>query len=206
MSTGIIGRKIGMTGVFLPDGSYIPVTVIQAGPCVITQIKTAATDGYDAIQLGFSHKKKSSLNKPQLGHLKKSGDSESSYLREFRVNQTDSFTLGQAVTTDIFKIGEKIHVTGMTKGRGFSGVIKRHGFHGGKETHGNMSHRVPGSIGSSAWPSKVIKGRKLPGRYGNERRTIRNMVIVDIRPEENILLVKGGIPGARTGMVIVRKS
>lgn len=206
MSTGIIGRKIGMTGIFTPEGNYIPVTVIEAGPCVITQVKTVATDGYNALQLGFGTKKKSSINKPLEGHLKKSGDARFAVLREFRVEQTDGFAVGQTITSEIFKIGERIHITGTSKGRGFSGVVKRHGFKGGKETHGCMSHRVPGSVGSSAWPSRVVKGKKLPGRYGNETRTVRNLQIVDIRPEENIILVKGCIPGARSGLVLIRRS
>ena len=195
-----------MTGLFSSEeGSYTPVTAVQVGPCVVTQIKTETTDGYNALQLGFGDKKRSRINKPLEGHLKKSGERLFAVLREFSVNNPDEYSLGQTVTLDVFKVGEHVDVTGTTKGRGFSGVIKRHGFHGGKKTHGSHSHRIPGSIGCSAWPAKVIKGKKMPGHYGNERKTVQNLEIVDIRSEENLILLKGALPGPRSGLVTIRK-
>ncbi len=194
-----------MTGLFNSEGKYIPVTAIQLGPCVVAQIKTVATDGYKALQLGFGEKKKSRVNKALEGHLKKSGETRFAFLREVYVNDPSEYGLGQTINIDIFNIGEYIEVTGTTKGRGFSGVIKRHGFHGGKKTHGSHSHRIPGSIGCSATPAKVIKGKKMPGQHGNARKTIRNLEIVDIRPEENLILIKGAIPGSRNGIVEIKK-
>jgi large subunit ribosomal protein L3 len=201
----MIGKKLGMTGLFTPDGKSIPVTAVQVGPCVVTQIKTVETDGYNALQLGFGEKKKSRINKALKGHLKKSGDAGFAFLREFDVNDPGQFEVGQTISLDFFNIGEHIDVTATTKGKGFSGVIKRHGFHGGKKTHGSHSHRIPGSIGCSAWPSKVIKGKKMPGQYGNQRKTIRNLEIVDIRPQENIVLIKGAVPGSKNGIVEIKK-
>ncbi len=206
MSKGLIGKKLGMTGVFASDGRRIPVTVLEVGPCVVTQVKTEAVDGYNALQLGFGTRKASRVNKPMAGHLKKSGAQGFAVLREFPVDDPDGYSVGQTVGLDIFKVGERIDITGTIKGRGYQGVIKRHRFSGGKKTHGSRSHRVPGSIGCSAWPGKVIKGKKLPGQYGNTRKTVRNLEIVDIRPEENLLLVKGAVPGHRTGLVAVRKT
>jgi len=205
MSKGLIGKKIGMMGLFTPEGQHIPVTVVQVGPCSVTQIKTIDTDGYNALQLGFGEKKKSRVNKPMEGHFKKSGETCFGFLREIRVENPAEYSLGQAIKPDIFEIGQRVDVTGVTKGRGFSGVIKRHGFHGGKKTHGSHSHRIPGSIGCSATPAKVIKGKKMPGQYGNQRKTIRNLEIVDIRPEENIMLIKGAIPGSGLGIVEIKK-
>ncbi|UCD33106.1 MAG: 50S ribosomal protein L3, partial [Desulfobacterales bacterium] len=202
---GLIGKKLGMTGLFTSQDRYIPVTVVKVGPCVVTQLKTMATDGYDAVQLGFGEKKKSRTNKPLQGHLKKSGESLYAILREVPVDDPGNVTLGQTVGLDIFQVGERVDVTGITKGRGFSGVIKRHGFHGGKKSHGSHSHRIPGSIGCSATPAKVIKGKKMPGQYGNERKTIRNLQIVDIRPEDNLIMIKGAIPGSRNGFVTIKK-
>ncbi len=206
MCKGLIGKKLGMTGVFTPEGDYIPVTVIQVGPCVVTQVKTQATDGYNALQLGFEDKKVSRTTKPLKGHFAKSGGNCFKVLKEFPADDPSQYSPGQAIAiADVFKIGEKVDVAGTTKGRGFAGVIKRHGFHGGKETHGCMSRRVPGSIGASAWPSRVVKGKRMPGHLGNERRTTRNMLIVDIRPEDNIVMVKGAIPGHTSGVVEIRK-
>ncbi|MCP5046439.1 MAG: 50S ribosomal protein L3, partial [bacterium] len=182
MCRGLIGKKLGMTGLFSTEGEYMPVTVVQVGPCVVTQIKTIATDGYNALQLGFGEKKESRINKPMEGHFKKSGETRFAFLREVPVDDPGEYNLGQAISLDVFKIGERVDVTGTTKGRGFAGVVKRHGFHGGKKTHGSHSHRIPGSIGCSATPAKVIKGKKMPGQYGNERKTARNLKIVDIRP------------------------
>jgi len=205
MSKGLIGKKIGMTSVFTEDGRYVPVTVILAGPCVVTQIKTEAKDGYNALQLGFDDKKSSRTNKPLMGHFQKSGGQSFYHLREVAVDDPEGFSLGQSLGPDVFQIGEKVDIVGKTKGRGFSGVIKRHGFGGGRATHGGKCHRIPGSIGCSAWPSKVTKGKKLPGRYGSERQTVRNLEIVDIRPEENLILVKGAVPGHRDAPIMIRK-
>lgn len=194
-----------MTTVFAPDGRSIPVTVIQAGPCVVTQIKTEAIDGYNALQLSYSEKREARVTKPLRGHFKKAGVACYAVAKEFEVDQPADFALGQTVNTELFQVGEKVDVVGKTKGRGYSGVIKRHGFHGGKNTHGSHSHRVPGSIGCSAWPAKVIKGKKMPGRYGTDRKTVRNLEIVDIRPEQNLILIKGALPGPNSGIVEIKK-
>jgi large subunit ribosomal protein L3 len=172
---------------------------------VVTQVKTEATDGYNALQLGFGDKKKSRVNKPLAGHFKKSGDEVFAYVREFEVENPDEYSVGQEITLEMFGVGDLVDVTGTTKGRGFSGVMKRHGFHGGKATHGSHSHRIPGSIGCSAWPAKVIKGKKMPGRYGHARQTVRNLEVVDVRPEENLIMIKGAIPGAKSGLLQINK-
>lgn len=205
MCGGILGKKIGMTGLFTPEGKYVPVTVVQAGPCVVTQIKTNDADGYNALQLAFVEKKVKRVNKPGQGHFKKSGDTCYEFLQEFSVANPDEFKLGQKITLDLFKTGERIDVSGTSKGRGFAGVIKRHGFHGGKKTHGSHSHRIPGSIGCSAWPSKVIKGKKMPGHYGNDKITVKNIEIIDIRMDDHIILVKGALPGHRSGLISIKK-
>ncbi len=205
MCKGLIGKKLGMTGLFTNDGRYFPVTVVQLGPCVVTQIKTIETDGYNALQLGFGEKKPSRINKPVQGHLKKSGEGSFVLLKEVAVDDPENYTLDQTISSDLFKIGERVDVVGHSKGRGFSGVVKRHGFSGGRMTHGSHSKRTPGSIGCSAWPSKVIKGKRLPGQYGVERMTIRNLEIVDMRPAENLIMLKGAIPGARSGIITVKK-
>jgi large subunit ribosomal protein L3 len=205
MSKGLIGKKLGMTSVFTPDGRYIPVTVVLAGPCVITQVKNQAKDGYNALQLGFGEKKASRTTRPLQGHFKNSGGSCYAYLHEVDVDNPDDFTAGSTIGLDLFKVGERVDVVGTTKGRGFAGVMKRHGFGGGRKTHGSKCHRIPGSIGCSAWPSKVIKGKKLPGHYGVERKTVRNLEIIDIRPDENLILIKGAVPGHRQAMVEIKK-
>lgn len=205
MCKGLMGKKLGMAGLFSPEGHYLPVTVIEAGPCVVTQIKTTETDGYNALQLGFEEVRPSRTNKPRAGHFQKSGGACFRYLQEFAVDNPGDYALGQKITLEIFRVGERIDVSGVTKGRGFSGVIKKEGFSGGRTTHGSKCHRIPGSIGSSAWPSRVIKGKGLPGHYGAERQTMQNLEIVDIRPEENLLIVKGAVPGPRSGLVAVRK-
>jgi large subunit ribosomal protein L3 len=205
MSRGLIGKKLGMTSVFTADGQYVPVTVIKAGPCVVTQIKTEAIDGYNALQLGFAEKRASRTNKPDQGHFSKSGSQCFYLVREVAVDDPGAFTLGQNLGPDLFIIGEKVDVIGTSKGRGFAGVVKRHKFGGGRKTHGGKCYRIPGSIGSSAWPSKVIKGKKMPGHYGTDRKTIRNLEIVDVRPEENLILIKGAVPGSRDGLVMIKK-
>ncbi len=206
MYSGLIGKKLGMTSLFGNDGRYIPVSAVEVGPCVVTQVKTREKDGYDALQLAFGRESSRRLNRPGKGHLAPSGLSSYTFIGEVPVENPDSYKPGQVVPLDIFKVGQRVDITGRTKGRGFSGVIKRHGFHGGKDSHGCRSHRVPGSIGCSATPSKVIRGKKLPGRYGYERKTVRNVEIVDIRPDEFLLLLKGAIPGPRSGMLRITRS
>ncbi|CAB5122428.1 LSU ribosomal protein L3p (L3e) [Olavius algarvensis associated proteobacterium Delta 3] len=206
MISALIGRKLGMTGLFTSDGQHIPVTVIQAGPCVVTQIKRADTEGYSALQLGFGDKKSSRVNKPMKGHFKKSGERLFETLKEFRVDNPDDFEIGQEITLGQFAVGERVHVTGTTKGRGFAGTIKRHGFSRGPITHGSKSVRRPGSIGCSATPSKVIKGKKMPGQYGNARQTTKNLEIIDIREDQHLLMIKGAVPGSKSSLVMIQKS
>jgi len=205
MCKGLIGKKLGMTGMFTPDGQYLPVTVVQAGPCVVTQIKTVDTDGYNALQLGFGEKRTDRVNKPLRGHMEKSGERCFQVLKEVAVDSPEEFSLGQELGADLFAVGERIDVTGTTKGRGFAGVIKRHGFRRGKETHGSHDHREPGSIGCSAWPAKVIKGKKMPGQYGRSRQTVSNLEVVDVRPDQNLILIKGALPGHKAGLVTIKK-
>lgn len=205
MCKGIIGRKLGMTNVFAPDGRVVPVTVIQAGPCVVTQVKQAATDGYNALQLGFGQRSAKRISRPLKGHLAKSGEPTPQVLREVGVANPADYAPGQTIGVDLFQVGERVDVTGTTKGRGFAGVIKRHGFHRGPVTHGSKNVRPPGSIGCSAWPSRVTKGKRMPGHYGNVRQTVRNLEVVDVRPEENLVLIRGAVPGPGQGLVMIRK-
>ena len=205
MSKGLIGKKLGMTSIFSSEGHHIPVTVIQVGPCKVTQIKTEQKDGYSALQLGFEEKEAKRTTKPLQGHFQKSGGQCFSYTREFGVGDDAEFEIGQSVGAELFKVGERVDIVGNTKGRGFSGVIKRHGFSGGRKTHGSKCHRIPGSIGCSAWPAKVIKGKKMPGQYGTDRHTVRNLEIVDIRPDDNVILIRGAVPGHRQGLVMIKK-
>ena len=204
--SAILGRKIGMTNVFSPEGQLVPVTVLQVGPCVVTQVKTMGTDGYTALQLGYDEKPFNKLNKPVAGHLKKAGDKGFKVLREFRADDVADMKVGMTVGLDMFTVGDKVNVTGISKGRGFQGTVKRHGFHKGPETHGCRNHRKPGSIGQSAWPAKVIKGKKMPGHMGVDKITMKNLVIVDIRHDDNLLLVKGPVPGCKTGIIEVYKT
>ena len=201
---GILGRKIGMTRVYNEHGRSIPVTVIEAGPCTILQKKTVEKEGYNAIQVGFLEKKQNRLNKPEAGHFKRSGGKGFYHVREFRVADPDSFDLGQEINlNEVLQVGDKVDITGKVKGRGFQGVMKRHGFAGGKASHGSGFHRAPGSIGCSAYPGRVIKGKKLPGRMGNNTVTQKNLTIIDIRDEENVLLVEGTVPGAKNGLLSI---
>lgn len=204
MCKGLIGKKLGMTSLFTPDGYFIPVTVIELGPCVVTQVKSEATDGYNAVQLGFGTKKPSRINKPLEGHYKKSGG-QYAVLKEFPIDGASQYEVGQTIALDLFEVGEKVDIVGTTKGRGFAGVTKRHGFHLGRKTHGSKSYRIPGSVGCSAWPARIIRGKKMPGHYGNQRKTVQNLEIVDIRPEENIVMIKGAVPGHRNALVMVNK-
>ncbi len=203
--SALLGKKIGMTNVFSAEGRLIPVTVVQAGPCVVTQVKTEDRDGYNALQLGFDEKKTERLNKPIAGHLKKSTDKGFRVLREFRTDDPGKIESGTILSIDMFSVGDKVNISGISKGRGFQGVIKRHGFSRGPETHGSRNHRKPGSIGNSAWPAKVVKGKKMPGHMGTDRETVKNLLIVDIKHEDNLLLVKGPVPGFKTGILEVRK-
>jgi len=205
MSTGILGKKIGMTSVFESDGRLVPVTVLKAGPCVVTQIKNVETDGYTALQLGFEELAPKKVNKPETGHFAKSGGKGFATLREFRVDSVDEYEIGQVVDLGMFDVGDTVVVSGVSKGRGFQGTIKRHGFSRGPETHGSRNHRAPGSIGQSAWPARVIKGKKMPGRMGSDRVTVKNLKVVDIKPEDNVILIKGAIPGSKTGIVELKK-
>jgi len=204
--SALLGKKIGMTNVFSSDGKLVPVTVVQAGPCVVTQIKTKEVDGYNAFQLGFDEKKVGKLTKPIAGHLKKTTDKGFRVLREFRTDDLGEVEPGAVLGIDVFAIGDKVNISGISKGRGFQGTIKRHGFSRGPETHGSRNHRKPGSIGNSAWPGRVFKGKKLPGHMGTNRETVKNLTIVDIKHEDNLLLVKGAVPGFKTGILEVRKT
>jgi large subunit ribosomal protein L3 len=206
MKKGIVGRKVGMTQIFNDDGHAIPVTVIEAGPCVVIQKKTVKHDGYSAIQVGFKPKKSHRVNRPLMGHFKKAGKGAFYFSRELKVEDAENFELGQEIKADIFDEGEYVDVTGYSKGRGFQGVVKRHGFGGGPGSHGSMFHRAPGAIGQCATPSRVWKNQKMPGQYGNERVTVMNLRVIKIFPEKNLILVKGAVPGSRNGMVIVRKA
>ena len=206
MVNALIGKKLGMSQLFSPDGEVTPVTVIQVGPCTVTQIKSVDSDGYNAVQLGFGEKKPQRTKKPLLGHFKKSGKGPFAVLREVRVADVGEFELGQEVSADIFQVGELVHVAGRSKGKGFAGTIKRWNFSRGPMSHGGMNKRPPGSIGCSASPSRVIKGRKMPGQMGNRKVTVKGLMVVDVRPEENIILIRGAVPGGRNGVVFIKKS
>lgn len=201
MAKKIFGKKLGMTRYFLDEGKSVPVTIIKASPCVVIQKKTAAKDGYEAIQVGFEIQKESRVKKPLRGHFKKAGESCFKYLKEIRMEDASEFELGQEIKADIFDIGDIVKVSSKSKGRGFAGVVKRWGFSGGKDTHGCRSHKVPGSIGMSATPGRVAKGKKLPGRMGFQRTTYKNLRIIDVRPEMNMIAVKGAVPGGRNSIV-----
>ena len=204
MVRGLIGRKLGMTQVFTDEGLAVPVTVIEAGPCVVTQIRTEEKDGYDAVQLGFGIARK--LNKPQQGHVKASGHQVKT-LREVKADDYSAIEVGQVFKADTFAEGDVIDVTGTSKGRGFQGGMKRHGFHGGPKTHGQSDRaRAPGSIGASATPGRVYKGMKMAGHMGDERVTVQNLKVVRVDTERNLLLVEGSVPGAKQGTVLIRRA
>lgn len=204
MVHGLIGRKLGMTQMFDEDGLARSVTVIEAGPCVVTQIRSAEKDGYEAVQLGFGVKKK--LNKPEQGHVRKSGHRVST-LREFKANDYSELEVGQVFKADTFATGDVVDVTGTSKGRGFQGVMKRHGFSGGPKSHGQSDReRAPGSIGSSATPGRVFKGMRMAGQMGNERVTVQNLKILRVDVERNLLLVEGSVPGPTKGTVMIKRA
>lgn len=203
---GLIGKKVGMTRVFSDTGENIPVTVIEAGPCFVTQVKTEESDGYNAVQLGFDKKKPKKTTKPEQGRFEKAEVEPLSVLKEFKTDDT-SVDLGTEVKVDIFQPGDRVDVTGTSKGRGFAGVVKRHKFRGGPKTHGQSDrHRAPGSIGASADPSRVYPGMRMAGQYGNQRITEKALLIVATDPEKNVLLVKGPVPGPKNGYVVIRKA
>ncbi|HHV93918.1 MAG TPA: 50S ribosomal protein L3 [Firmicutes bacterium] len=208
MPKGILGRKVGMTQVFTEDGRLVPVTVIEAAPNTVIQVKTKETDGYEAIQVGLGEKREKLINKPERGHLAKAGVKSVRYLREFRIEDAPEFKdlkVGDTVTVDIFKPGDLVDVTGKTKGKGFAGVVKRYGFNRGPMSHGSMYHRRVGSHGATG-PARVFKGRRMPGRMGNVQRTIQGLEIVRVDAGRNLLLVKGGVPGPRGGLLKVQAS
>ena len=207
MSPGILGKKIGMTQVFNADGQVVPVTLVKAGPCVVTQRKTPATDGYDTVQLGLVEYAKKP-NKPMAKHLAKSNAEGVKFLREFRLGRvaTDDLKQGDRVLAEEFKPRDVVDVIGTSKGRGFQGVVKRHHFRGGDATHGSMFHRAPGSIGASSFPSRVFPGTRMGGQMGNEQVTVRNLEIVSVDVDENVIAVKGAIPGPNGGYVMVRRA
>ncbi|MDQ1335959.1 MAG: ribosomal protein [Thermodesulfobacteriota bacterium] len=206
MINKLFGKKIGMTSFFLEEGKSVPVTVLKIGPCVVVQKKTREKEGYNALQIGYGPKKEGRVNRPLKGHFKAVGDRCFSQLREVRVEDPGAFQLGDEIRSDVFTIGESVHVRGLSKGRGFSGVVKRWGFSGGKATHGSRSHRIPGSIGACATPGRVQKGRKMPGRMGNQNVTIKNLKVVDVRPEMDLVLVKGAVPGATNSFLEICKA
>ena len=203
MTNGLLGKKIGMSQIYAADGQRIPVTVLEVGPCTVLQKKTTATDGYEAVQLGFKAKDSQRINKPEMGHFKKTGKGAFTYVREFKV--VSECAVGDQISCDLFSPGDRIDVTGTSKGKGFQGVIKRWGFSGGRATHGSMFKRRPGAIGQSASPAKVIKGKKMPGQMGNVRVTTQNLIVVDVRPEQNLLFVRGAVPGAKNSLIEIRK-
>jgi large subunit ribosomal protein L3 len=205
MIKGMVGRKLGMTQVFDESGVVHPVTVIECGPNIVTQVRTQAKDGYEAIQLGFGVDKR--LNKPERGHLKPSGYENLRWLREVKADDVASFEVGQEIKVDTFAIGELVDVTGTSKGRGFQGGVKRHGFHGGPKTHGQSDrHRAPGSIGSSATPGRVFKGMRMAGHMGDERVTVQNLKVLRVDPERNLLLIQGSVPGHNKSLVLIRRA
>ena len=205
MSKGILGKKIGMTQIFTPEGRVVPVTVVEAGPCPVVQKKTVATDGYNAIQLGFSVLRESLSNKPRKGHFQKASLKPMRYVREFRVSDVESFEIGQEVKVDLFTVGDKIDVVGTSKGKGFAGMIKRHNASRGPMAHGSKYHRRTGSLGAKG-PARVFKGRKLPGRMGGERVTIQNLEVVRVDADKNLILIKGAVPGANKSLLILKPS
>lgn len=203
MTLGLLGQKKGMTQIFDTKGMVLPITVIQTGPCTVVQTKSDKSDGYHAIQLGFGLVKAKRLRKSEKGHFEKKKVGPFAHLKEFRIPNGEDFQVGQALTVQSFKVGDRVDIQGVTKGRGFQGVIKREGFSGGPDSHGSDFHRRPGSIGQNSWPSRVFKNMRMAGRMGGERVLTRNLEVVGVNPEENILLVRGAVPGAREGLVII---
>jgi large subunit ribosomal protein L3 len=206
MVTGIIGKKVGMTQLFAEDGSVVPATVLKAGPCVVVQRKTAATDGYESVQLGLVDGKPAKLGKPLDGHYKKANVPPTRVRREVKLAKDGDPKVGDQVLVTIFENGERVDIIGTSRGKGFQGVVKRHHFGGGAATHGSMFHRAPGSIGASSFPSRVVKGMRAAGRMGGDRVTVRNLRVAKVDPENNLLIVRGAVPGAPSGYVLIRKA
>ena len=210
MNKAILGKKIGMTQIFLKDGRLVPVTVLEAGPCVVTQVKTQATDGYEAVQVGFGEladkRAEKLLNKPELGHFKKAGVAPMRYLREFRLDDISSLKVGDAIKADVFAEGDKVDVSGISKGHGYTGVIQRWNHHTGPMAHGSKYHRGVGSMSANSDPSRVFKNKKMSGQYGNEKVTVLNLEVIRVDVERNLLLVKGALPGAKGALLFVRNS
>ena len=207
MKKGIIGKKLGMTQIFAEDGSVIPVTVIEAGPCPITQKKTVETDGYEAVQLAFEDIREKLVNKPLAGHFKKAGVTAKRHLKEFRLDDISGLNVGDVVAADTFASGEKVDITGTTKGHGYSGVVKRWNCHKLRMTHGvGPVHRQPGSMGANSSPSRIFKNKKMAGQYGNEQATVLNLEVVKVDTEKNLIAVKGAVPGSKGGIVFIRNS
>lgn len=206
MSKTLIGKKVGMTQIFDEKGAVIPVTVIEAGPCTVVQVKNNETDGYNAIQLGFGSVKEKKLNKPLKGSFKKANIEPKKHLREFRLDSVENITVGSELKADVFEAGEKVDIQGTTKGKGFQGVIKRHGQHRGPMGHGSMYHRRPGSMGPTSTPGRVFKGKKLPGHMGVDTVTIQNLEVVRVDLDKNVILVKGSVPGNKGAILKIKKS
>lgn len=206
MKKAILGKKLGMTQLFNEDGVMIPVTVIEAGPCVVVQKKTVETDGYEAIQVGFDDKAERKMNKPMKGHFDKAKVAYKKNLREFRLDDISSFNVGDVIKADVFATGEMVDVTGTSKGHGYSGTVKRWGTHRGPMSHGSGYHRGVGSMGACSDPSRVYKGKKLPGHYGNVKKTIQNLMVAKVDGERNLILVKGGVPGPKGGLLVVKEA
>jgi len=206
MKKGLIGKKLGMTHVFADDGRCIPVTVVEAGPCVVVQKKSTERDGYAALQIGFGEKAAHRVNRPLMGHFRAAGKGAFAALRELKLDDADQYAVGDVLTAEVFAPGDIVDVTGTSIGKGFQGVVKRWGFKGGRASHGSRFHRAPGSIGCSATPSRVFKGKKMPGQMGNERVTIQKLQVVRVDAAENLILIKGSIPGSDNGLVLIQSS
>jgi large subunit ribosomal protein L3 len=206
MKKGLIGKKLGMTQIFDEEGRRIPVTVVEAGPCVVIQKKTVDKDGYNAIQVGFAVRDAARANRALVGHCKGANQGAFRYLRELRIDKVDQYNVGDTIAADIFEVGDKVDVTGTSIGKGYQGVVKRWGFKGGRSTHGSRFHRAPGSIGCSATPSRVFKNKKMPGQMGNERVTVQKLLIARVDAADNLLLIRGAVPGATNGLVLIRDS
>jgi large subunit ribosomal protein L3 len=205
MNKGIIGKKLGMTQVFADDGAAVGVTAIEVEPSVVVQVKTKAKEGYDAIQLGYGRRKQKGVTKPLQGHFNKANKGFFRTLQEFRTDN-EKYEMGQEISADMFKAGDFVDIVGTSKGKGFAGVVKRHGFRGGRATHGSMFHRAPGSIGASADPSRVFKGTRMGGHMGSVRKTIQNLEVWQVRPDRNLILIKGSIPGSKNGFVLIKQA
>jgi large subunit ribosomal protein L3 len=202
----MIGKKVGMTQIFMEDGSIVPVSVVEAGPLTVVQKKTVESDGYNAIQVGFANIKERRANKPAKGHFDKADLEYKKYLREFKVDNPDDYEIGQEIKVDTFAEGDMIDVTGTSKGKGTAGVIKRHGFSRGRETHGSKFHRAPGGLSAGTYPGRVFKGHKMAGRMGNERVTVQNLEVVRVDADKHLILIKGAIPGPKKGLIIIKET